>query len=107
MSENNLHGSHHDFPEDHYRQPVQPISPDPMISFPPEFPYPDPSYTGPYVVINEIDSPMAPENGITSGHDGSHPTEPGEPDGASAAIIPDHNDNHPTGPAGGESYYLR
>lgn len=75
MSENNLHGSPHDFPENHHRQPVQPVNPDPMFTFPPEFPYPDPGYAGPFIVINQIESPTAPESAPAGDHDRNHPTD--------------------------------
>jgi hypothetical protein len=66
-----------DSPENHFRQPFLPNSPDPSYAFPLEFPCPDPDYNGPFVVIDDIASSQA------AFHEDNHPDEPADESEAS------------------------
>lgn len=106
MSENHMHGSNHDFPENHFRQPIQPVNPDPLFAFPPEFPFPDPGYAGPFIVINQMESPAMSGDTDLSEHNTGHPVEMQSFDSTDSAQIPCHNGNHPTGAPDEETHYL-
>lgn len=106
MPENDFHGSHHDFPENNCRQPVQPNNPDPLFAFPPEFPYPDPGYAGPFIVINQIESPSMPDDTPGSEHDTSHPLDLQDHDSPEAGEISFHSCHPPVGAPDEENYYL-
>lgn len=55
MSMESLHADIHDYPEIG-GSPSSPVDPlDPTVMFPQEFPFPDTGYTGPLVVIDDLE----------------------------------------------------